>query len=362
MWDDNADDYHRNGIQIIADSGSCTSCQITNLQIYNNIFHGSWSTYNMGGPNQLNAPIFIDDQGSNRVTWQIFNNIFAMAPNDGGGVACSYGVCQSQTNGSSGNLFANNTLYQASGGGTCVRLDAQTSLKMENNIIDGCGYAFNNQNAGLTTPTIDNDLWYNTAGTPGSGWIYQGNGCGAGTGCGFSSWQSPGGFDVHGQNGNNPNLTGAYLLSSGSPGIGTGANLTSLGIAALNLGAPQTFGVGGTCGSGCLARPSTGAWDVGAYPFTGSSPPAPCTTIPPGWVNTGLSAIQNNLLGPLTCFGSSPWVFGDLAESPTAGNIAPAAIAEIPVLGPALSGTVSWTSGTNTVTTSVDLTGSVFRK
>ena len=76
-----------------------------------------------------------------------------------------------------------------------------------------------------------------------------------------------------------------------------------------------------------------------------------------GWVVTGLPAAQDNLLGPLTPYGSNPWIFGDLAEKATADNMAPAALAEAPVLGTALPGTVSWTSTNNVITTTADLSG-----
>lgn len=78
-----------------------------------------------------------------------------------------------------------------------------------------------------------------------------------------------------------------------------------------------------------------------------------------GIIQTGLSAAQDSLLGPLIQDGASPFPFGDLAEKATASNIAPAAIAEVPVLGSALAGTVSWTQGTGTVTTTNDLTSTV---
>ena len=32
-------------------------------------------------------------------------------------------------------------------------------------------------------------------------------------------------------------------------------------------GAPQTFGVGGSCGTGCMSRLTSGRWDAGAYPY-----------------------------------------------------------------------------------------------
>ncbi len=76
-----------------------------------------------------------------------------------------------------------------------------------------------------------------------------------------------------------------------------------------------------------------------------------------GIVQTGLPAAQDNLLGPLIPSGNSPWLYGDLAETAVANNMAPAALAEAPVLGTALPGTVSWTSTNNVITTTADLSG-----
>lgn len=74
-----------------------------------------------------------------------------------------------------------------------------------------------------------------------------------------------------------------------------------------------------------------------------------------GIIQTGLPVAQDNLMGPLIPSGNSPWIFGDLAETGVADNMAPAALAETPALGTALSGTVSWTQGNNTVATTADL-------
>jgi hypothetical protein len=74
-----------------------------------------------------------------------------------------------------------------------------------------------------------------------------------------------------------------------------------------------------------------------------------------GIVQTGLPAIQDNLLGPLIPSGSSPWLYGDLAEKGVADNMAPAALAEAPTLGAALPGTVSFPGFGGTVTTTADL-------
>ncbi len=82
-----------------------------------------------------------------------------------------------------------------------------------------------------------------------------------------------------------------------------------------------------------------------------------CTTGGNGWAVTGLSAIQNNLLGPLTCYGNNPWPYGDIANRGTVDYFAPIALAEAPVLGAVLPGTFSFTSGSDTLTTTVDQSG-----
>ena len=83
----------------------------------------------------------------------------------------------------------------------------------------------------------------------------------------FAQWQSLCGFDLHGGN-SYYSANSNFTIPLSSPLIGAGTNLTSLGLSALDIGAPQTFGVSGSCGSGCIARPSTGAWDIGAYQYS----------------------------------------------------------------------------------------------
>src|SRR5579862_288099 len=78
-----------------------------------------------------------------------------------------------------------------------------------------------------------------------------------------------------------------------------------------------------------------------------------------GIVQTGLPAAPDNLLGPLIPSGNSPWIYSDLAETAVANNMAPAALAETPTLGAALPGSVSWATGTQTITTTADLTSAL---
>jgi hypothetical protein len=270
VYDQPDDAYHRNAILFFLDSASCTgNCSITGLQIYSNYFHGSWSA------SQMNSYIFLDDSGStNHIQGvQIFNNVFSQDPGDGG-FDCSYVVCQSQNSSDAGNIVVNNTVAPLLiNNGTCVRLDQQVNLRMENNIFQTCGYSFNNHQPPFTSAVIDYNLWYMGSLGNQSNWFWQAS---CGSGCTFATWQAAG-FDTHGAgNGHNPMLNADFTLQSGSSAIGNADNLTSLGIAALTVGAPQTFGVGGTCGTGCVARPSSGAWDAGAYPYASlTGQPAP---------------------------------------------------------------------------------------
>ncbi len=56
---------------------------------------------------------------------------------------------------------------------------------------------------------------------------------------------------------------------------------------------------------------------------------------------------------------ANPWPYGDLAEIGVGSNIATTALSSTPQLGAQLSGTVSWTSGNNVVTTTADLRASL---
>jgi hypothetical protein len=84
----------------------------------------------------------------------------------------------------------------------------------------------------------------------------------------FASWQTalggcPGTNHDCNSIATNPNLNANYTPKSNSPTVGAGVNLTSLGITALNS---DKNGV---------ARPASGAWDMGAYVSTTTKPKAP---------------------------------------------------------------------------------------
>jgi hypothetical protein len=177
--------------------------------------------------------------------------------------------------------FYNNTII-----GFCCSLtqegDNTIQFTFENNIFipgtGGAGPFFYYQTSAPGSPmsnfTGAGNAYY-TAGTPAWNWGNPGQAPAS-----LDAWKSAlggGGSQMAevGSVNSNPNLTDSHTLSSGSPAAGIGQNLSGLGIAALNIGAPQTFGAGGLCGTGCSPRPASGAWDAGAYPSSSNNPPAP---------------------------------------------------------------------------------------
>lgn len=125
------------------------------------------------------------------------------------------------------------------------------SVVLQNNIASGmsiCVYAEDAVSGAALSS--DYNLWNCSSGTNRINTTYYN----------YSQWQALG-YDPH----PSPSILGLdpswiaapgnERLLSGSPAIGAGINLTSLGIAALNS---DKAGV---------ARPATGAWDIGAYQY-----------------------------------------------------------------------------------------------
>jgi hypothetical protein len=198
-------------------------------------------------------------------TLQIFNNLYVnpSTSDTWADAVINEGI------GNVGVVIADNTLIgstTAQGNGAGIAIETNDSsgnaAKIENNIIDN----FNRGvyvNPGSTTPATSHNDYYNVA--------YVGSGANGNTYSTLSSWQSYCSCDANSVNGN-PLLTGTYqLASSSSAAWQTGVNLTSLGITALDS---DKAGV---------ARPTSGAWAIGAYYDSGSGDAQPS---PP----TGLSA------------------------------------------------------------------------
>ena len=257
-WTDNNNDFHHNGI--IADFGN--NVFMTGMVIANNYFHDI---------NPCTAFTFLTPVvagGSGGIPGVlIYNNVGFTSAGQSGPANAFFGAGPGLT----GSIIVNNTIVGGdnTGGNNPIGLDGFNST-IKNNIVSTVQYGIL-LNTGFSGVVSDYNDIYNLSQGMQAGATFYGS---------LAAWRTGTGLDAHSIN-TNPNLTANFMLNAGSPAIGKGINLTGLGIPGLNVGAPQSFGAGGSCGTGCVARPSSGAWDMGAYPSKGTSVagPNPPTTL-----------------------------------------------------------------------------------
>ena len=251
--------YHTDGIIAFSSGGSGNKVTVNS---YNNYYHGDLG---VGSPT---AFIFCTDNGAgdnSGSSCNSFNDVIIGTGNSATGgwlIALGDNVNQIETP----MTFYNDYLQ---GGQNQIVSEGSSSsdfwtIKNTIGVADRQYGMVMVSNGGVPCGNItsDHNVWYNSY--PAGGVNF---GCSGNT-YSFSQWQALG-EDTHSSTGN-PDINSSappYTLMAGSAGIGLGANLTGLGIAALDTGAPQTFGAGGSCGTGCVARPNTGPWDSGAYQF-----------------------------------------------------------------------------------------------
>jgi hypothetical protein len=241
-WDEPGNGYHHNFFHPFT---NVSGASLTGtLQIYNNSSRGD-----MG--NHATSMIFIENNnggsGGTMGSWYIFNNLFDKTNNN---APSSSGIVAVM---SASGKFYNNTIRDAGGTGA----NAYTSLHfysgatgwtMTGNIFQGGAYMVYDESSSVTG---NDNVYYNSpSGTP---WIWGSTFISA-----ISTWRSDCSCDAAAVT-TNPNLNSDMTLASGSSAISLGANLTSLGITQLNSDKAG------------MARPSSGAWDSGAYRATSGS-------------------------------------------------------------------------------------------
>jgi hypothetical protein len=250
-WDTSSDAYHHDGIHCF--TGVSTPAHISALNIYDNVFGPGVGT-------NITAHIFIE--GSLEGTpcadassvINIYNNVLtANGPVSNGLIGFFSGTANVYNNTfigsgpSTGIGFMDNT---ASGSGP---------ITFKNNALSG----FNQEVAISSGITFTPD--YNTYGNGGSNtWV-----CGSNfySTTQFASWKSCTGGDSHSTYSASLNLTALGVPQSGSPVAGAATDLTSLGITSLD----SDTSAGNTRTP--VPRPTTGAWDAGAYVYRAPSPP-----------------------------------------------------------------------------------------
>lgn len=245
---------HPDGIECNSDADGITECPHT--LIYNNVVKNQ------------NQNIYIDGLGTAAADsdiW-IFNNVVFNDPTSSTGVSMATGtssqiILETGTkayilNNTIGGTVAYFDILIGDGSGADNASQAFTNVTVENNIIMNSLYVgFWTYPAGNVV-AANNNIYYNNS----SALVHWGS---SGNLTSIAAVRSTTGMESNGQAANP--LVNAFpspTLQSGSPAIGTGANLTSLAQTFLNADRNGT------------ARPSTGAWDVGAY-VSGSAPARP---------------------------------------------------------------------------------------
>jgi Right handed beta helix region len=242
---------------------------MSNLSIYGNYIHGDMGS----GASAMGMFIQENDSSGNAtappdggtfVNLNIFNNVIVNGrsiPTYGNGLI-----------GTSGGHIFNNMFDCNQNNDGAIWINQDNGAIIENNVIQNCQLAFYIASSGITASAINYNVLYNL-----SGGSYSECEVGSSSSCVMlygntpyktvAAWTAATGFDANSTL-SNPDLTSSYMLGSSSSAIGLGKNLTNLDITALNTSAPQYFGASYACGTGCVARPSTGAWDAGAYQFS----------------------------------------------------------------------------------------------
>ena len=252
IWDTSSNQYHHDGIHFFWNTGGSA----TGVNIYNNLFDGNWGVNNT-------AHIFFEcdwnhPDPNSCTNFNVFNNVhiqYAGNMLNDGFVA----------GGSTNFNFRNNT-YIGSGVSGSIGVGGLECTSFKNNVISGVA-TFTNFNS-FSAGSLNNNIYANPV--SGAAGLFEFNGAYETT---LAAWKT-----ATGQDGSSSQVSTAGLSSTGVPQagaatIGAGTNLTSLGIAALNSDITGS------------ARPATGAWDIGAYVYTGA-----VALTPP----TGLHLISGN--------------------------------------------------------------------
>jgi hypothetical protein len=248
--------YHHDGIQLwgLSSSGNPSSDngQVTNLLIYNNLCDGDTGSW-------ITGCIYLMDSVNNAY---VFNNVIVGNP-----TRTIYGQIRiDATTGDNAqgpiSVF-NNTIVGNNPGGYCLWGTYQNSFSVKNNVILGCQTLIEIDNSSLVSGGLNNNVYQQVNGAGAFSWNTKFTSS-------LSQWQSDTGQDSSAKLVASAGVSTTGQPQAGAAVIGAGANLTSLGVSALNLDAAGK------------QRPSSGAWDSGAYSYgsgTTSTPPNPPTNL-----------------------------------------------------------------------------------
>lgn len=274
VWAVGGDYEHYEAIHIYNTGNPGSQDHISNFQLYNNYFYGASPT-NQGST----ALIFMGEGGSSCVAAsyseaKMFNNVIVDSGTSQSGFSSGTGGYFYMQDCEQTMSLYNNTINAGVTSNACFRFletagTTGNTWNVENNICEGGTWAYYFD--ALPTMNLSNNDYYDIGS---QGWQI------GSTNYTFAQWKTATGQDANSIT-TNPGLNANYTIASASSAAyQVGANLTSLGVTPLETSAPLNFGESGSCGSGCVARPSSGNWDLGAYEFgTAATQPAAPTNL-----------------------------------------------------------------------------------
>jgi len=241
-WDTSNDAFHHNCVHNYMNVPSDSLA----INFYNNLSNGNW-----GSCCTTDTMLYVETDNPNN--FNVFNNVCVQYA--GNTAPC---IQLGATTG----LLANNTAIGVTPAANTEAFEVYgANLTVENNAASGYGQ-FIVVAPGTTFAAFNYNQWGTTEGNGNSPWQYGSTGANT-----FPTWKTTCACDSSGGNPSSLGVNASGVPQLGSSVIGAGANLTSLGIAALDSGTSA----GGTVTP--VGRPATGAWDVGAYPFSTSVAP-----------------------------------------------------------------------------------------
>jgi hypothetical protein len=259
---------HHDGIHAFGTSGS----SINGFQVYNNYFYGNWGANPTGF-------IFIEGgtgspaHVSNGAYW---NNVAVVPP---GSVVNTNGWFGIFSGDSGTTQVYNNTIIgpNDTDNTACFNIGSINNLTFKNNVSSNCGNpvqfgSFTNFNGA----NVDQNFYGNSCQNGHNCFVWYGSFTGS-----FSSWKTTCHCDANSVQNSNPLLNADGSPQVSSPVLGHGLNIMT--VATGNLAALASDTSKGSLRTPS-ARPTTGAWDIGAYgsgstSTTLPSPPAGLTAI-----------------------------------------------------------------------------------
>ena len=276
-WDTTANSYHHDGWLMNINTGQ--TCD--QIYFYNNLISGDFGANNT-------SPLFFDQNGGTAAfvdNTYIFNNVF-LNTNTTGANGWSNGLNVVAAPGPI--RWWNNTVICPAVGGLGLQLTGN-NMDVRNNVESGCAEFFDTSNGTTAKISAMDYNYYAALVTSGnSAFSLLSSTSAAGSlSVQFAAWQAliqgilPG-AESHSGDSAGAGLNANGTVQTGSPVIHAGVNLCN---GMISCTGPLAALLNGTSAGNTItpvARPINGAWDIGAYVYSGSGTAPPTNLLVAG--------------------------------------------------------------------------------